>query len=361
MANANKLPSGSWRVQVISHYEYVNGKKKPVRVSFTSNLPGKKGKAEAERMASEWELTRRERTQALTVYQAIERYIKIKEPVLSPSTIDAYKSYLRSGRFASIAVCDLRTLRREQVQLWVSEQAEKYSAKYVKNMYRLLGPALEMCGVPEMKITLPKGRQKELYTPSDAELVALLKHIDKNYNLKIAVMLAAFGSLRRSEICALNRFDIQGNTVRINKAMVRERDDDGRRTWVIKDTAKTEKSSRTVTVPDFVIKMIRKDRARVVDLNPDALSNRFNRAVRFAGMPRRFSFHSLRHYYVSIGHVLAIPDAYLMKMGGWRTDHVMKQHYRDTLTDYEQREQDRLFAHFETFAHDFAHDSRSAQ
>ena len=41
-----------------------------------------------------------------------------------------------------------------------------------------------------------------------------------------------------------------------------------------------------------------------------------------------------------------IPDAYVMKMGGWQTDYVMKRHYRATLSDVEKKEQDKLSTHF---------------
>ena len=63
-------------------------------------------------------------------------------------------------------------------------------------------------------------------------------------------------------------------------------------------------------------------------------------------MPQAFSIHALRHYYVSIAHVLGIPDAYVMKMGGWQTDYVMKRNYRSTLTDVEKKEQAKLNKHF---------------
>ena len=53
MANAKKLPSGSWRCLVFSHTENVldekTGELKKVKRyrSFTSDLPGKAGKKEA--------------------------------------------------------------------------------------------------------------------------------------------------------------------------------------------------------------------------------------------------------------------------------------------------------------------------
>ena len=47
MPNAKKLPSGNWQVKVYSHTEYVDGKPKRIRESFTAST-----KAEAEYQAA---------------------------------------------------------------------------------------------------------------------------------------------------------------------------------------------------------------------------------------------------------------------------------------------------------------------
>ena len=61
MATAKKLPSGSWRCQVFSHYEYIKQpdgsvKKRRIYQSFTSNDPTRAGKRKAEAMAAEFSL-----------------------------------------------------------------------------------------------------------------------------------------------------------------------------------------------------------------------------------------------------------------------------------------------------------------
>ena len=83
-----------------------------------------------------------------------------------------------------------------------------------------------------------------------------------------------------------------------------------------------------------------------VGLHPEQVSNRFRRAVCSCGCPQHFRFHDLRHYYVSIAHALGVPDAYIMAMGGWKTDNVMHRVYRDTLPDVMQSEQNKLTNHF---------------
>lgn len=364
MPKAKKLPSGSWNCRVFDHYEYKDGKKIMIRRSFTVDDPTPTGRRRCEAMAAAWAESRKgSAVRDMTVYNAIRKYIDTKRGVLSPSTVSAYESYLRSGGFKMIENKNIRQLKQTDVQLWVSSLAADHSAKYIKNLYLLYLPAVKLFGGFEYEITLPRGRRKQVYTPTDADLRALLEYLgadDSKRDLRAAVLLAAFGSMRRSEICALAPADFSGNVVNVNKAMVR----DGRGGWTIKGT-KTEDSSRRVVLPVAVLDMIPLDGPQVVACNPDALTNRFRRAVKYAGLPP-FSFHALRHYYVSAAHALNIADAYTMKMGGWRTDHVMKSHYRATLSDVEKREQKKLDRHTSAIiggltAHETAHERRKIQ
>ena len=93
MPTAKKLPSGSWRCQVFSHYEYekkTDGtiKKKRIYESFTSNDPSKSGKKKAEAMAAEFALNKdRIERSDLTFKEALEKYIDSKRNILSPTSI----------------------------------------------------------------------------------------------------------------------------------------------------------------------------------------------------------------------------------------------------------------------------------
>lgn len=337
MATAKKR-GRHWRCLVFSHYEYKDGKKIRKYKSFTSS-----SKREAERLAAVWEYDRSREALDLTVRGAIDQYITIKSGVLSPSTERAYRSYLDNGRYKLIADQRVSTLDQITVQGWITSVSKKYSAKYVRNLYGLLRASLDMAGAPELSVTLPSGQSKEIYVPTDAELSTLLAYLDQpgKEELRAAVMLAAFGSLRRSEICGLYGSDFDGNVVTVQRAMVHDKDGQ----WVIKQP-KTSTSYRSVVLPEQVVALIDTTRDRIVDTNPDALSNRFNRALRFSGISSKFSMHSLRHYYASIAHAIGIPDQYIMKMGGWKTDYVMKRNYRSTLSDVEKKEQAKLNEHF---------------
>ena len=340
MATAKKRGK-RWRCLVFSHYEVVDGKKIRKYKSFTAST-----KREAERLAAVWEYDRDYYANRLTVRDAIDQYISVKEAALSPSTVTAYRSYLKTGKFMPLEDIDVSEVDQRGLQMWVSYLIEEeYKPKYIRNCYGLLRPALTMAGIGSIPVTLPMVIMPDVYVPTDSELKQLLAYLDENDpEVKTAAMLAAFGSMRRSEICALKPSDFSGNSVTIQRAVVRN--SSGR--WVQKDTSKNVQSHRTIVLPPQVVAEIDLSRDPIMSLDPDQLSKRFRKAVSHAGMPQAFCLHALRHYYVSIAHVLGIPDQYVMKMGGWSTDYVMKRNYRSTLTDVEKKEQAKLNKHFES-------------
>lgn len=77
--------------------------------------------------------------------------------------------------------------------------------------------------------------------------------------LEIAILLAAFRSMRRGEICALTSDDIKGNTVDVNKSMVLGPDG----LWHTKQP-KTYSSYRQIVFPDSVISKIKEIDGRIV-------------------------------------------------------------------------------------------------
>ena len=339
MATAKKLPSGSWRCQVFIGYDEA-GKKR--YKSITVKDPSRKGKKECERLAAEWALDHEDRGDNITVYDAVRKYIDTKEKALSPSTVRGYERYLKK-RIVPIQSELLPDLTQARVQTWVNGLSADCSEKYIKNVLGLFNSAVAYCGGRTFDVNIPSSAKPQLHTPYDEEIRILLDHIRNRPELLTAVLLAAFGSMRRGEICALLPSDFSGNRVRVSKSMVLDKDD----FWVIKPTPKTDESNRTVILPNFVMdQIVLPAKGRVVPLHPEQVTNRFRRAVRSSGCETRFRFHDLRHYYVSIAHALGVPDAYIMQMGGWKTDNVMHRVYRDTLPDVMKAEQNKMTEHF---------------
>ena len=339
MAKAKKLASGSWRCQVYSHTETVidpvTNVKKERRIyrSFTSDDPSPAGRRKAEAMAAEFALHKEDFkiTTSYILKEAMERYCETKSNILSPSTLRAYKSLIRN---AYPSILDRRTdkLSSVDVQKAINQLSENHSPKYVKNAYGFLTAVMTLYQ-PDLtlNVKLPQAVRPDTYTPSDAEISRLIEFFRVNDSFMLnAVYLGAFGTLRRSEVCAAAAEDITGNRLFVHKAMIQSENGE----WEIRKT-KTYSSARFVDLPEFVIAGFPKQ-GRLVPLTPNMVTDRLRRSLRKLGLPH-FRFHDLRHYAASIMHTLGIPDQYIMQQGGWKSDNVLKNIYRNALPDYQKK------------------------
>ncbi len=333
MATPRKLPSGNWRVRV---YDYTDESGVKRYRSFTAD-----SRKECAAMAAEFAQNKnRIAAGDLTVAEAIDEYIRVKSEVLSHSTIRGYQTQ-RKNYYKSIEYLRIQTLTTSTIQEWINRLAGKLSPKTVSNVNGLLMAALAMFA-PELRIhvTLPRKIPSQLYTPSDSDVKALLAAIDDD-ELYLAVLLAAFGPLRRGELCALESTDIHDNYITVTKCMVK--DFDG--VWHVQPRPKTDASFRTVDFPEFVIKHIPKKEGLIFNCNPDNITNRFHRTIQRNDLPP-FRFHDLRHYAASIMHAIGVPDQYIMQRGGWATDGIMKTVYRDTIDEQTIKMNQKINQHF---------------
>ncbi len=319
MAKAKKLKSGSWRVQVYDRTDE-NGKRH--YKSFTA--PTKK---EAEYKASEYALHRPSETyEDLTLAEAYERYINSKSAVLSPSTIAGYEKSKRN-HFQKLMPVKLSKLTAKHIQIAVNEMASNHSPKTVRNAHGLLHSVIKTYTVNfEFNTTLPQKIKPNYIIPTTEEINKLIFVSDEK--IKVPILLASSGGLRRSEICALTVDDFTDFGVNINKAVVY----DSKNKTVTK-TTKTTAGTRFVPLPKEVINEARN--WSYFGCTPSTLSNWFHRARKKADIPQ-FSFHKLRHYFASELHAQGIPDKYIAEVGGWETVEMLQKIYQHTLRDKQE-------------------------
>lgn len=335
MAKAKKLPSGQWRTLV---YDYTDESGKRHYESFTAQT-----KRESERLAAEYAVTKKKKPDALkiTVGKALDNYINIKSNVLSPSTIRGYRA-LRRNYYSDIQMLTLENLSQEIVQIWVNSLAIKKDAKTVKNAHGLLSAMLSVY-LPSVTLhtALPKKEKEVPYIPTETDIQRIIEYFkETDTEMLKAVYLAAFGTLRRSEICGLTGADIDGNIIHVHSAVVMNDSAE----WIRKNT-KTASSDRYVALPTFVIDTLPKS-GSIVAITPSKISARFSAALKVLCIPH-FRFHDLRHYSASIMHALGIPDQYIMQRGGWSSDGILKAVYRNTMDDYTEKFNNQINSYFE--------------
>lgn len=328
MATAKKLPSGSWRCRVYSHTD-ASGKK--IYKSFTCNDPSPRGKRKCEAEAAAWASDKdlhKADLRSMTFGQALDSYIEGRTATLSPNTIKDY-TVTRKRHIQSLMDLPIDRITSEQIQRALNEEALSMSPKTVANYNALIMAVLNVYR-PDFRpvVTLPQRERVDYNIPVDEDVRRLIEDV-RGGEMELPILLAAFGPMRRGEICALHSRNISGNIVHVCENMVAQGDD-----WIIRHP-KSYAGDRFIDYPDFVAKLWEGKTGRICDLTPTALSRRFERIRDRLGF--KFRFHDLRHYSASIQHALGIPDAYIMQRGGWASDGVLKQVYRHALEDNTRR------------------------
>ncbi len=278
-------------------------------------------------MAQELDKVHKKHT-SMTFKIAGEEYIESKRNVLSPSTLRLYRITLNnlSDKFSSINIHDISMI---DIQLEINRLSKDHSPNTVRNYHGFISAVLGTFR-NEFKIntTLPQKAKNEPYIPSDEDVRKILVYC-KDTEYEVPIVLACYG-MRRSEICALQPGDIEGDVVHITKAKVFG--DGGE--WVDK-TTKTTSSTRDIIIPTQIADKIRRQ-GYVFKGHPNSITLYLRTVEDRLGIPR-FTMHKLRHYFASKMSAMHIPDADIMRMGGWETDHVMKSVYRHSMM---QRDED---------------------
>jgi integrase len=336
MPKAVRLPSGSYRCQV-----YIGKDSSGKREYLSVTKPTKK---EAEYEAAKIKMHYKEISKdssAMTLREAMDKYIASKDSILSPSTIRGY-DIIKREHLQGLMDIKLNRMTNSLIQEAVNQEAKPYkdkkgnaktpSPKSVRNIYGFLSAVLaEYYPGLRLSITLPQRKltEQQILEP---EHISTLLHAVEDTEMEIPVLLAVWLCMRSSEITGLtwDCVDFQRKTVTIKKARVRNKDN----AWVEKGT-KTTGSTRTINAPDYIMDKL-KDAQRfsssdhVVTIKGNCLYRRLKVILKNNGLPD-IRFHDLRHTSASVMALLNIPTKYAQKRGGWSTPRTMQQIYTHTM------------------------------
>ena len=332
MPKIKKLPSGNYGTRV---YDKKTKKQKHLTAST---------KAELQRMVSEFMYHEDRPDTEISIKEAIESYITNRSQVASPSTIAGYRQ-LQRNYYKNIEVFSIGSITSEDIQREVNRWATDKSPKTVRNIYGLLISSIRAFYPDKhINVTLPQKSVVKYAIPSENEVSQLISN--SNRDLKLSIMLASVGTLRRGEIAALEYSDIKGKTIHVHRDMVRNENNE----WIVKETPKTSSSDRYVEFPQKVIDEIGNGEGRIISYNPNEITQAFIRLRNRLGINCRF--HDLRHYAASIMHAIGVPDQYIMKRGGWSSDGILKAVYRNTLEDKDKEFTDKTNYYMEKLLKD---------
>ena len=323
---AKKLPSGSYRTQVIVGYDEYG--KRTVK-SFTADTA-----EEAIRLALDFKANKALGIvpRAMTVEQAFSQYIEARDQVLSPSTIRGY-TVIKETRLQAIMRINIVQLTINDIQRAVNLDAKRLSNKSLRAALSLLKSVLAVQGIEinTKRITLPQRRKKTVTLPETSELLKVII----GSNMELPCLLAMWLSLRISEVRGLQFRDIakDGKTIDVCRAKIYLDGHD-----MLRDCNKTYDSTRSNSLPPYLLNLIQQVPHRraddfIVPLGYQCMKYRFRKLMKEAGYD--ITFHKLRHAFATTLNDLGIPSNYIQKLGGWSTDNIMKSVYTHTTTSKE--------------------------
>jgi integrase len=190
-------------------------------------------------------------------------------------------------------------------------------------------------------------RSKERQIPTVAQVEALMQAMPAK--LRAAVVLAAWGTLRRGEVLGLRRNDIDlaAGTVRVEKSLGERRNGD-----VIVGPPKSGAGVRTVHMPlsamEVLEEHLRSFVGREVDaplfigrtglaLRPQGLEEAW-RSAKEVGLPA-LRFHDLRHFAGTMAAAAGASTKEVMARRGWSSPQMALRYEHAT------KERDRFIAH----------------
>ena len=259
------------------------------------------------------------------------KYIDSKRNVLSPSTITTYERLMRviSQKFLDTPLFELTQL---DVQEEINRYAKDHAPKTVKSLHGFIASIIGLFR-PDfvLRTSLPQAVKKAKYTPTQDDIAAILEAAEDTDDY-IGFYLGVYG-LRRGEVCALELSDLKDNALHIHSTLVWQTDTG----WIKKENPKTDESNRTIYITDDLANIIR-EKGYFFPFSPNKLLEHLNKYQDKLGIPR-FRFHDLRHYFASYAATI-MPEADAMALGGWKSDHIFKRIYRESMEDSRRKSAD---------------------
>lgn len=319
-----KLPSGAWRCQVM-----VGGQRASVTAPTEKEALAKALALKAG-LRQQIKEEQQRRVGALTLSDAIDRYIAERNNVLSPSTITGYRVVQRN-RFPSLMRRSVAFIELSDLQAAINTEAVKVSAKTIKNSVGLIVSVLSQYKeINVNRLRLPQRVQKEHPFLDAAGIVALFDAI-RGQKAELPILLGVWLGLRRSEIMGLcwDCVDLNAGTLTIRRTYLNQPEGG----FAIREGTKTEASKRTLELPGYIAQKLadycspEKRVGRVFKMHPNTIYKQMRtlceeHGIEFVGI------HGLRHTNATVMLSLGILDKVTMAMGGWSTDVTMKKVYQ---------------------------------
>ena len=305
-----------------------------------------RSKAEVRAKVAEFKLRLSQGITSLDSRQSMEQFLTRwlqtgASSRLRPHTVESYNSLLHTHILPVIGGIGLNRLTPQHVESLLSARRDEGASQYtLKNIRALLRAALNQAvrwGMVQRNaaalVELREPQRRQLVPWSATEAKAFLACVE-SHRLRALFVVALFTGMRRGEVLGLRWSDVDWNSreVRVEGSLQRI---NGTLKLV---ELKTEKSRRSIRVPDAVLEALRRHKVlqakellkagsgrsdpdlvfttpKGTPIDPRNLHRQFVAVVERSGV-RRQRFHDLRHAFATLQLEAGIPARVVMERLG---------------------------------------------
>lgn len=333
-----------------------------------------KGKRRADAKLREWLFELEQRNcadpSAVIVSEVLRRFLEFKREKVRPRTWQRYERICQQHLIPDIgrerwwdlsgdALCDYYGRKTASGRLDEAGGLSEQTALHLHAVLRNAGnwalkrklidcnPALDCEDLPTVV------REKPVVW-SDVQIAQAIEAA-RNTQLRIPIALASWCGLRRSEVCALRRIDVDldGAALAVRKSVEQVAGE------LYFDEPKSAKSRRVIPMPEQLVAMLREhfaaqDEMRLAwrgrwnerglvccrrdgePMKPESMGSQFRTFVRQHQLKPFIEFHGLRRSYLSGLHDHGAPDALIQDWAGHTDMRTTREHYIVTFSETEQ-------------------------
>lgn len=245
----------------------------------------------------------------------VELYYEHCESRLKPTTLDNKKYVINLKILPYFENMPINTIDQNTISKWQNEllnSQENYSQTYLRTInnqisaifnyaikhYKLPSNPARICGA------MGKNKSESMQFWMKEEFDKFIAIVSDKPLSKVVFTLLFYTGIRQGELLALtyNDFDLENNTVRINKSYARLNGKD------LIQEPKTPKSKRIVTLPQFICDMVKEYKEQLYDYRPNErlfpitkyyLHHEMDRGCKKSEV-KRIRIHDLRHSHASL-------------------------------------------------------------
>lgn len=267
----------------------------------------------------------------MTVSEAIDRYIKSKYTVLSPSTVNGY-IIIRRNQLQNLMSVNLTDITSELYQSAINRDMLKYSSKSISNAVGLVNAAVKMFA-PEIQsklfVTKPQKTKASFYIPEEDEIDIIYSRIKKLKPILIKpFLLASQCGLRPSEIAALSGESICKGHIEIKSAIVLDHKGEA-----VRKAPKTYAGYRSIPISNQMEQVLleninNRKQSLCGGILAKEISDKWRNFFNANTDLYYFKFYALRHYYASKCLLMGIPQKYIAELMGHSSTDMIEKVYQ---------------------------------